>query len=79
MKTEFCFSRQGHDKGTLYYIIEETQNYVLVSDGRLHPLEKPKKKNLKHIQRTNFSASQETTVTNDNIKYLIKRFSNREI
>ncbi len=43
-------STAGHDKGTLYIIIEETEQSVLVADGRLKTLEKPKRKNKKHIQ-----------------------------
>ena len=43
-------STAGHDKGTLYIIIEETEQSVLVADGRLKTIEKPKRKNKKHIQ-----------------------------
>lgn len=40
----------GHDKGQLYVIVKEEAEYVYVSDGRFRPLEKPKKKNKKHVQ-----------------------------
>ena len=34
-------SLAGHDKGSLYIIIEETAQYLLVADGELKTLEKP--------------------------------------
>lgn len=43
-------SRAGHDKGQIYVIIKEDEEYVYLSDGRLRPLDKLKKKNRKHIQ-----------------------------
>ena len=45
-----AFSKAGHDKGTVYIIVEEDTEYVYVSDGRFKPLERPKKKNKRHIQ-----------------------------
>lgn len=43
-------SKSGHDKGQIYVIIKEDKEYVYLSDGRLKPLDKLKKKNKKHIQ-----------------------------
>lgn len=43
-------SKSGHDKGQIYVIIKEDAEYVYLSDGRLRPLDKLKKKNKKHIQ-----------------------------
>jgi ribosomal protein L14E/L6E/L27E len=43
-------SLAGHDKNELYIIISVRGEYVFVSDGRKHPLEKLKRKNKKHLQ-----------------------------
>ena len=43
-------SLAGHDKNQIYIIIGEDEEYVYLSDGRLKPLNSPKKKNKKHIQ-----------------------------
>ena len=43
-------AKAGHDKDTLYIIIEETDEYVWLTDGKYRPVAKPKKKNKKHIQ-----------------------------
>ncbi len=43
-------SLAGHDRGKLYIIIRVEKEYVWIADGLCHTLEKPKKKNKKHIQ-----------------------------
>ena len=43
-------SKSGHDRGQIYVIIKEDEEYVYLSDGKLKPLDKLKKKNRKHIQ-----------------------------
>ncbi len=49
-KGMMAWSLAGHDKGTLYVIVGVEEEYALLSDGRLRPLEHPKKKRWKHIQ-----------------------------
>ena len=43
-------SMAGHDRGKVYVVWSETEDTVLLTDGDLRPLAKPKKKNKKHIQ-----------------------------
>lgn len=43
-------SLAGHDKGTVYVIVDETDEYVWVADGKTRTADRPKKKNRKHIQ-----------------------------
>ncbi len=43
-------SLAGHDRNKIYIIIEETDEYVWISDGDIRPVEKPKRKRKKHIQ-----------------------------
>ena len=43
-------SLSGHDRNRLYIIIRAEEEYVWLVDGNLRPLEKPKKKNIRHIQ-----------------------------
>lgn len=43
-------SKAGHDAGKIYVIIETDDAYVYLSDGRLRPMQKLKKKKKKHIQ-----------------------------
>lgn len=45
-----AWSLAGHDKGKLYVIAKVEEEYAWLCDGRIRPLEKPKKKKWKHIQ-----------------------------
>ncbi len=47
---DFARSKSGHDKNDIYVVIRCEGDVVFLCDGRLKPLEKPKKKNVKHIQ-----------------------------
>ena len=44
-------SRAGHDRGTLYIITGFEDGFVRVSDGRLKPVEHPKRKKPIHIAK----------------------------
>ena len=44
-------SKAGRDTGRTFIVVELVDfEYVLVSDGRTHKMEKPKKKKLKHLK-----------------------------
>ena len=50
MDIKLAVSRSGHDKDSIYVIVKEEANLVYLADGKLKPVEKPKRKNKKHIQ-----------------------------
>ena len=50
MKGKLAISKSGHDKETVYVIIKEEATHVHLADGKSKTIEKPKKKNKKHIQ-----------------------------
>ena len=39
----------GHDRGTVYLILGEDGDRLLLADGRLRKLSRPKRKNRKHV------------------------------
>lgn len=43
-------SRAGHDKDSLYVVLEDDGTYYVLADGRRRTLDKPKKKKQKHVQ-----------------------------
>ena len=43
-------SKAGHDKNSVYVIIREEGEYIYVADGRGRTIERPKRKNKKHMQ-----------------------------
>lgn len=40
----------GHDKGTLYLVLERDGRTALLADGRRRKLDRPKRKNRKHVE-----------------------------
>lgn len=46
------YSKSGHDKDEAYLVIgvEEKTEYLVLVDGSRRPLEKPKRKNPKHLK-----------------------------
>lgn len=47
-------STAGHDKGGIFFVIENVDDdYVLIADGDLRRIDKPKKKNVRHLQPFN--------------------------
>ena len=43
-------SMAGHDRGKVYMIWKEENDFVFLVDGEQRPLAKPKKKNRRHMQ-----------------------------
>lgn len=51
---QVVMSRAGRDEGRKFVIVGfENTEYVLLVDGDLRKVEKPKKKKVKHLRRTN--------------------------
>jgi len=52
-----AYSKAGRDKGRLFIVIGVIdEDFVLISDGDLRPVEKPKKKRIKHLKYTKLVA-----------------------
>ena len=47
---QFATSKAGHDKGCLYVVVGQEDDFVYLSDGRLKGPDQPKKKRRKHVQ-----------------------------
>ena len=74
IKGYFASSKAGHDKGTVYMILESDDVYVYLSDDKL------KKKKLKHVQLIKQKDSdlaekieKNLFISNEEIKYAIKQ------
>ena len=51
MKAEkLAVARAGHDRDQVYVVIGQEQDRILVADGKIRTLERPKAKNPKHLQ-----------------------------
>ena len=49
-KAHIVYSTAGHDKGALYFVIHVEASHVLLVDGKKRKLERPKRKNKKHVR-----------------------------
>lgn len=68
-------SLAGHDRNQIFVIVKEEGEYVYVADGRLRLLEKPKRKNKKHVQPICYSNELMPGIKyNEDIKRVIKLF-----
>ena len=72
----FAYSLSGHDKGKIYLIMSEDQDYVYLADGDVRTIDRLKKKNKKHIQviKKTGRRTDLISVTNEEIKYQIKQY-----
>ena len=72
---QVVFSLSGKDKGTALVITEVKGTSIYVCDGKRRPLERPKMKNPKHVQKTGILFSEDTMKTNAQLKKAIKAVS----
>lgn len=86
MTGQFVTSRSGHDRGTLYVIVAEEDEFVYLSDGRLKGPDNPKKKRRKHIQPVNACVEDALKqrlesggrVWPEEIRYAIKQYASKK-
>ena len=48
---DVVISTAGRDAGTLFYVLEADDTYVLLADGKGRRIEKPKRKKRKHTSK----------------------------
>lgn len=76
-----AWSKAGHDKDKLYLIIAVEGDCVYLADGRLRPLEHPKKKKKKHVQIIKEKPEELslTELKNEDIRRIIKEDAYQEV
>ena len=52
-KGQVVISKNGRDKGKYFIILDIEDEYLFLADGNLRTITKPKKKKIKHTQKTN--------------------------
>ena len=71
----------GHDKGKLYYVLEEDEKSAVLVNGTTRKLANPKTKSIKHLQpikklpaKVEEERSEIRTLTDERIAHLIKTY-----
>ena len=71
---QIVYSKAGRDKGKALIIISSSDLGVFVVDGKERPLERPKLKNIKHLEFTDFCLSDNEYRSNKALKAALKRY-----
>ena len=66
-------SKAGHDSNDIFAVVGTEGNCVLICDGKERRVEKPKRKNPKHIEKTSFVLSPEEMAANGRLKKALGR------
>ena len=64
-------SLAGKDKGSYFCVVELINNYCFLRDGDLRKVEKPKRKNISHVQKTPYKLQSEALQVNKHLKKAI--------
>ncbi len=68
-------SIKGHDKKRFYLVINIENDYAFISDGKTRRSEKPKKKNVKHLSKTNIFVDETFIYTNKKIRQFLWKYN----
>ena len=71
-------SNAGRDKTKLMVVVKETENYLLVCDGKERPVERPKRKNPKHLRLTKLYLEAHQLETNRALRKALKAIGYEE-
>ena len=61
-------SSAGRDKGTFLAVLRLEPDGVWIADGRRRPLERPKRKNPRHVAEPPFTAEEASMATNRELR-----------
>ncbi len=68
------YSISGRDKGNLFLVLKRDEEFVYLADGDLRKVENPKKKKIKHINKTNTLLEFDfENITNSDIRKMLKK------
>lgn len=74
MKGKIVCSRAGRDKGNFMVVIGEEKEFVFVCDGKERPLDKPKRKNRKHLAVTRGILKEEQYLSNKSLRKALAEY-----
>ncbi len=71
---QIVYSKAGRDKGKALIVISSSDLGVFVVDGKERPLERPKLKNTKHLNLTNYCLRENEYRSNKALRASLKRY-----
>lgn len=70
----------GRDKekqGAYYAVVATADGYILICDGKRRPLERPKRKNIRHVHKTDDIVTEEFMRTNKALRRALSEYTAR--
>ena len=67
------YSIAGRDKGILFLVLKRDGDFVYLADGDQRRLENPKKKKIKHTNKTNTLLEFDENISNSDIRKMLKK------
>ena len=74
MVGRIVFSKAGRDKNHLMVVVSADDKFLYLCDGKERPLEKPKRKNVKHTAFTNTILDENSYTTDKALRRELARF-----
>ncbi len=68
-------SVSGRDAQRFYLTVKVEDGFAWIADGKVRPLERPKRKNPKHLKKTNLQVRAEDFATNNQLRRLLHPFN----
>lgn len=68
-------SSAGRDKGRLLAVMQSESGRVLVCDGKERPVDRPKSKNIRHVEPIGASITEDQMATNRALKKALGRLN----
>ena len=69
-------SMAGRDKDSYFCVVKLNDGYCFLRDGKIHKLEKPKRKNFKHVWISQHKLQSEALQVNKHLKKAIDSLTN---
>ena len=66
-------SLAGRDKGKLLAVMHKDEGSVLVCDGKERPIDRPKSKNIRHVERVGLSVTENDMRTNRALRKALRQ------
>ena len=73
-------SGAGRDAGRFYMVVDAADGYIFIADGKVRRLKSPKRKNPKHLSKTNTMLNAEDIKTDKQLRKILSELylANRE-
>ena len=68
-------SLAGRDKGRLLAVMQSDESSVLVCDGKERPIDRPKSKNIRHVECVGLSVTEDDMRSDKALKKALRQFA----